>query len=473
MTFYGGIMENLEKNNQLSMNRITFKLALPSIMEMFLHTLLGIADTAMVGALGGYAIAAISLTDNPVMLLIAVFAALSVGTTALVARFIGAKNYKDGEDTILQSLFLSLVLSIIFSLVGLLLSKNIVVLMGAEPDVVPYATKYMRIIMLGLPGLIITLIMSGALRGSGDTRTPMIVTGIANVLNIIGNFLLIFESRTVSLSLPLLDESFSIFIPGAGLGVAGAGIATTVGRYIATFLILRILFNPKGEYNLDFSDFKINKVIIRRIFKVGLPAAGEQLLFRSAQLAFFRIVASLGTVMIAAHKITITAESISFMPGWGFALAATTLVGQYLGAEDKYNAKKGGYTAAYMAVSMMSVLGVVFFFFPEIFINIFTDDPEISKYAVICLKIVAIAQPFLAIAMVFAGALRGAGDTKTVLIATGLTSWVVRVGLGYILAIKMGYGLPGAWVAMVLDFGIRGIVFLLLFKKGSWQNIEV
>ncbi len=466
-------MENIEKNKQLKMNRITINLALPSIMEMFLQSLLGIADTAMVGALGGYAIAAISLADNPVMLLIAVFAALSVGTTALVARFIGAKNYKDGEDTILQSLFISLILSIIFSLVGFLLSKNIVVLMGAEEQIVPYASKYMRIIMLGLPGLIVTLIMSGALRGSGDTRTPMIVNGIANILNIIGNFLLIFESRTISLNLPFIEESVSFFMPGAGLGVTGAGIATTAGRYIAAFLILRILFNPKGKYNLDFADFKINKEIIRRMFKVGLPAAGEQLLFRSAQLAFFRIVASLGTVMIAAHKITITAESISFMPGWGFALAATTLVGQYLGAEDKDNAKKGGYTAGYMAVSIMTFLGIVFFFFPEFFIRIFTDDPDITYYAVICLRIVAIAQPFLAIAMVFAGALRGAGDTKTVLITTGLTSWVVRVGLGYFLAIQLGYGLTGAWIAMVLDFAIRGIAFLLLFKKGDWQSIEV
>jgi len=262
-------------------------------------------------------------------------------------------------------------------------------------------------------------------------------------------------------------------MPGAGFGVTGAAIATTTGRYIATFLILRILFSSKGKYNLDFRDFKIDKDIIRRIFKIGLPAAGEQLLFRSAQLAFFRIVASLGTVMIAAHKITITAESLSFMPGWGFALAATTLVGQYLGANDKDNAKVGGYTAGYMSVTIMSVLGILFFFFPEFFIRIFTDDPEISYYAVICLRIVAVAQPFLAVAMVFAGALRGAGDTKTVLIATGLTSWVIRVGLGYFLAITLGYGLVGAWIAMVLDFAIRGITFLLLFKKGNWQNIEV
>ncbi len=461
------------ENKLVNMNKVTIKLALPSIMEMFLQTLLGIADTAMVGVLGGYAIAAISITDNPIMLMIAVFAALSVGTTALVARFIGAKNYKDAENTILQSLFLSGIMGFVFTSFGLLLSKNIVSLMGAEADVFPYALKYMRIVLLGLPGLIITFIMSGALRGSGDTRTPMIVNGISNILNIIGNFLLIFESRTISLALPFLEENVQFFMPGAGLGVTGAAIATTGGRYLATFLILRILFNSKGKYNLDFEDFKIDKDIIRRIFKIGLPAAGEQLLFRSAQLAFFRIVASLGTVMIAAHKITITAESISFMPGWGFALAATTLVGQYLGAEDKDNAKRGGYTAGYMAVITMSVLGVLFFFFPAFFIRIFTDDPEISHYAVICLRIVAVAQPFLAIAMVFAGALRGAGDTKTVLITTGLTSWIIRVGLGYFLAITLGYGLVGAWVAMILDFGIRGIAFVIIFKKGNWQNIQV
>ena len=461
------------ENKLINMNKVTIKLALPSIMEMFLHTLLGIADTAMVGVLGGYAIAAISITDNPLMLIIAVFGALSVGTTALVARFIGAKNYKDAENTIVQSLFLSVVMAFVFTALGLLLSNHIVGLMGAEPEVFPYAVKYMRIVLLGLPGLIITFIMSGALRGSGDTRTPMIVNGISNILNIIGNFLLIFESRTIFLSLPFSENTIQLFMPGAGLGVTGAAIATTTGRYIATFLILRILFNSKGEYNLDFRDFKIDKSIIKRIFKIGLPAAGEQLLFRSAQLAFFRIVASLGTVMIAAHKITITAESLSFMPGWGFALAATTLVGQYLGAEDKDNAKRGGYTAGYMAVIIMSILGILFFFFPEFFIRIFTDDPEISYYAVICLRIVAVAQPFLAVAMVFAGALRGAGDTKTVLITTGITSWVIRVGLGYFLAITLEYGLVGAWIAMVLDFAIRGISFMLLFKKGKWQNIEV
>jgi putative MATE family efflux protein len=177
--------------------------------------------------------------------------------------------------------------------------------------------------------------------------------------------------------------------------------------------------------------------------------------------------------MIAAHKITMTAESISFMPGWGFALAATTLVGQYLGAEDPDKARLGGFTAAKMAVTVMTVFGILFFFFPRYFILIFTRDEEIIRYASTCLRIIAFAQPFLAATMVFAGALRGAGDTKTVLWVTAVGTWVVRVGGGYILAITLGYGLAGAWAAMVADFTLRGVVFFYIFNKGKWRHIKV
>ncbi|HAE43902.1 MAG TPA: hypothetical protein DCG34_13465, partial [Clostridiales bacterium] len=164
-----------EKMNSIAsrkdMTKVTFKLALPSIMEMLMQTLLGVADTAMVGTLGGVAIAAVGLSDNPLMVMMAFFAAISVGTTALVARFIGARNYKDAEDTIKQSLFISLFASVAFTAVMLVLSERITLWMGAEPDVLPYATQYLSIVLIGLPGMIITMIMSGALRGAGDTKT--------------------------------------------------------------------------------------------------------------------------------------------------------------------------------------------------------------------------------------------------------------------------------------------------------------
>lgn len=467
-------MANNSFENKESIQKTTFKLALPAITEMLLQTFMGVADTAMVGSLGGYAIAAVSLSDNPIMVMLAFFAAISVGTTALVARLIGAKEHKNAKHAITQSLYLSLFFSIIFTIGALLLSKNIVLWMGAEKDIVPYAINYIRIILLGLPALIITMIMSGALRGAGDTKTPMLVNGLSNIINVILNFLLIFNNRTLFLDIPILNKEIAVFIPGAGLGVTGAAIATTFGRIIALILILKILFSNNNNYKISpFKDFKIDFSILKRILKVGMPAAGEQLIFRFAQLAFFIMVASLGTTMVAAHKIALTAESLSFMPGWGFALAATTLVGQSLGADEPNKAKKGGYTAAYMACAVMSAFGILFFLFPRMFITVFTRDAEIIENAIVCLQLVALSQPFLAATMVFAGALRGAGDTKIVLWVTTISAWGIRVGLGYYLAFIMDLGLAGAWTAMALDLSVRGIVFFIIFKKGKWQKVKI
>lgn len=460
-----------EKNN---INTITLNLALPAIAEMLLQTFMGVADTAMVGSLGGYAIAAVSITDNPSMLVQAFFASIGVGTTALVARFVGSKDLEKSKETMAQSIAISIIFSLLFTLFALLLSSNIVKWMGAEKDTFEYALTYMRIVFLGLPAMIITMVMSGTIRGTGDTKTPMIVNGISNLINVLGNFLLIFESRNISVTVPITNNLINIFIPGAGIGVTGAAIATTFGRYVALILILRVLFNKDKEYHIELSKkFKLNTQIIRRIMNVGMPAAVEQLLLRFAQLLFFRIIASLGTVMIAAHKIALTAESLSFMPGWGFALSATTLVGQFLGAENPKYAKKSGYTAAYMATIVMTIFGILFFIFPRFFIMIFTKDDEIIENAIICLQIVAISQPFLAGTMVFAGGLRGAGDTRTVLWVTAFGSWVIRIGLGYLLTFHFGYGLTGAWAAMAIDLSIRGIIFFVIFKKGKWQGTKI
>lgn len=456
------------------MRKTTLNLAIPAITEMLLQTLLGVTDTAMVGTLGGIAIAAISVSDNPIMLMLAFFAAIGVGTTALVARFIGSGNFKDAQETMRQSLYISILFSIVFTFLMLLISKKIIIWIGASEELIPQANIYLKISLMGLPGLIITMIMSGALRGAGDTKTPMIVNGFSNIANIIGNYFLIFQTRIIHISLPFINNDLNLKVLGAGWGVKGAAIATTFSRLLAASLILYVILKKNGKYNLNLSNnLKLNITYIRRIFKVGLPAAGEQLLFRLAQLSFFIIVAKLGTATIAAHKIALTAESLSFMPGWGFALASTTLVGQYLGKVDYENAKLGCFTAAKMAIVIMSLFGVLFFLFPRFFILIFTKDEEIIKSAVVCLRIVAISQPFLAATMVFAGGLRGAGDTKSVLIVTAFSSWVIRVFFGYILAFPLNYGLAGAWTAMTLDLVFRGLTFYYIFNKGKWKNIVI
>jgi len=468
---------NIEAERQLpdtNLGKATFKLALPAIMEMLMQTLLGFADMAMVGSLGAVAIAAIGLSDMPMMTAMSLFAALSVGTTALVARAIGARNQSEASNVAKQSLIVSIVLAIIFTLLGLLLANPIVKLMGAEPDVIPKSVAYFRIVSLGLPFMIITMIMSGVLRGSGDTKTPMYINGISNIVNIIGNFFMIFSSRIISIDVPFIEKNISLFIPGAGLGVSGAAISTTLSRFLGGIILLIILVKGKALVKLNIREkIEIDIITIKRIFKIGVPAAIEQFLMRFGQLLFARIVSSLGTVMFAAHRITLTAESLSFNAGFGFALAATTLVGQYLGANKPKLAEKSGFIAVKMGAVWMAAFGIFFFIWPDVFLRIFTRDKEILDNARWCLKIVAISQPFLAAVMGFAGALRGAGDTKRVLIITFTGIWGIRLTFAYLLAIVFKLGLIGAWIAMSIDLVVRGILFFFMFKEGKWKSIKV
>lgn len=464
----------LGNSTDAELRKETFKLALPAILEMMMQTLLGFADMAMVGSLGSAAIAAIGLSDMPMMTAMAGFAAISVGTTALVARYIGAKEQIMANNVAKQSLIISVFMAATFTFLGLILAESIVTLMGAKEDVIPLSVSYFKIVALGLPLMIITLVMSGVLRGSGDTKTPMYINGIANVVNIVGNFFMIYPSRNITLTLPIIETKLSIFIPGAGLGVNGAAIATTTSRSLAGLAILFILLSGRCLVKVNIREkLRIDFTIIRKIFNIGVPAAIEQFFMRFGQLLFFRIVSELGTVMIAAHRITLTAESLSFMPGFGFALAATTLVGQYLGAEEPELSEKSGIIAVEMAAIVMSIVGIFFFIWPDIFLKIFTREKEILENARWCLRIVALSQPFLAGVMGFSGALRGAGDTRRVLKITFIGIWGIRLTLAYLLAIVLKLGLIGAWIGMSIDLVIRGILFFIIFKSGKWKSIKV
>ncbi len=455
-----------------NLGKATFKLALPAIGEMLLQTMLGFADMAMVGSLGAASIAAVGLSDMPMMTATSVFAAISVGTTALIARAIGAGKPAEANSIAKQSLIISVLMAFVFTTLGLIVARSIIVLMGAEPEVIPLSTGYFKTVCLGLPFMIITIIMSGVLRGSGDTKTPMYINGMSNIINIIGNFFMIFQSRVWDFT--LFGKQISLFIPGAGLGVQGAAISTTFSRSLAGVIILCLLLKGNVGVKINFKEkFRIDLVIIKRIFNIGIPAAIEQFLMRFGQLLYSRVVASLGTVMFAAHRITLTAESISFNVGFGFALAATTLVGQYLGAERPDLAEKSGFSSVKMGAAFMATVGIFFFFWPQIFLRIFTNDPQILDNAVWCLRIVALSQPFLAGVMGFAGGLRGAGDTRRVLLVTMIGIWGVRLSLAYLFAIVLGYGLIGAWVAMTIDLIIRGSLLFFRFKSGHWKYIKV
>ncbi len=311
------------------------------------------------------------------------------------------------------------------------------------------------------------MVLSGVLRGSGDTKSPMKFNAFGLILNVILNFLLIFPSRDISLL------GMHIWMPGMGLGVTGAALGTTIARTTSSVVWMLNLARGKFLVRVNRNDLRRFDIpLIRRILNIGLPAAIEQFLMRLGQLMYSRLVVSLGTLMFAAHRITITAESLSFYIGFGFSLAGTTLVGQYLGAKDSKTAEKSGHIAASMAMLFMGTVGLIFFFFPEVVIRIFTDEEEIIQVAKVCLRIVAVAQPFLAAVMAYAGSLRGAGDTRAVLWITLIGIWGVRV-FGTYLVIQAGYGLTAAWVMMTLDLIVRGSLLFARFRKGKWKTLKV
>lgn len=462
---------NITDSNDIQ--KVTMKLAVPAILEMTMQTLLGFADMAMVGSLGAVAIAAVGLGDMPIMTLMAIFAALGTGATALVARHVGAKEQEKATETARQSLIIGVLAGILVSFLVVFFAPQIIDFMGAEPDAAPYAIEYITYTGAAMVFLIISVVMGGVLRGCGDTKTPMYANGLANILNIIGNFLLIYNSASYVISIPFIGTA-SLFLPGAGMGVGGAALSTAISRVISSLIIMYVLFSGRAPIKFTFRDkYRINIDIIKRILNIGTPAAMEQLSMRVGQMLYGRKVAMLGTVMYASHRIALTAESVSFMPGFGFALAATTLVGQYLGAKKPEMSEKSGYEANKLALMFMTVLGLVFFFFPEIFILLFTRDPEIIANASICLKLVAIAQPFLAAVMVFSGALRGAGDTRYVMINTIIGVWGIRLLGTYILIDFFHFGLLGAWIGMVADLLVRGTLNFMRFRSGKWKYIKM
>lgn len=432
-------------------------LSLPALLNMFLISFVGIADMIMVGRLGPSAISAVGMVNQPNFLIISVFMALTVGTTALVARFIGARDIDSAKNVSKQSLVVS-----IFFGIGLLcflytFASYIVKGMGAEPDVLVLGTTYMKIIALGMPFNVLNMIMGAILRGAGDMKKPLMADGVANLINVIGNYILIFGKFGIP-----------------ALGVAGAAIATSFSRFIAMSILLYVLYKGKTIVKLSFREsYRLDIRILKRILNIGIPSAVEQFVLRSGQLAFVRIIAELGTVAFATHQISMNIQSLSFMPGQAFSMAATTLVGQLLGAKKPDLAEESARQTRLIGMMVAGATAFTIFFFGRYIALLYTDNTSIIEQARICLRIIAAIQPAQSTQFILAGALRGAGDTRFPLYSTIAGIWGMRVALSYLFVVVFKWGLTGAWLAIAFDQVMRAIIIYSRFKSGRWKWIKV
>ena len=441
---------------QTGIRRDVLRLALPAMGEQLLSMMVGIVDTFLVGHLGAAPLAAVGLANQWVMMATTLFGAIAVGSTALIARLVGARQPEDANQVLRQSVLVGALIGLVATILGVTLARPAVALLGAPEDVIDLSTSYLRLVASIFFFSTLMFIGNASLRGAGDTRTPLYVMLVVNVLNIA----VAWTAINGPLGLPKL-------------GVVGSALGAATGRTVGGVLVIALLLKGRSNIQLRLTRLRPDWDLIRRILRVGLPTGMEQMLFRTGHMVFARILAELGTMAYAANQVAINVLSLSFMPGFGFAVAATTLVGQSLGAEDPEGAEQRGYTAYRLGATLMTAVGLIIVLFPAQLMGAFTNESQVVALGTMPLQVVGLAQPVLAAVMIFPGGLRGAGDTRFPMAINGASIWLVRLPLAYFLALTLGWGLVGAWVAMALDFTLRAGLNFLRFRSGRWKVIEV
>lgn len=432
-------------------------LAWPSLITMVLQTANGLIDGLFVGRLGADALSAVGIASQVMMILMCISTAVGVGTTALVARFVGAGEMGEAEHTARQSLLLAVIISGIAGAGAYLTGPMLMKWMGGTGEALRLGTLYLDILLVGVTPFFLMMILTGIYRGLGDTRTPLIVMAVATAVSLIGDYLLIFGIG-----------------PFPRLGVAGAGIATLTSRVVAMTLFL--VYLPKSHLpKCLHGRWCPSWTWIKRILNIGAPAAVQGLLRTGALMTYFRILGLTpeANYAIAALTIGIRMEALAFMPGFAFSVAATSMVGQNLGARQPDRAEKSAWAAAWQGVWVMGGMGLLFIIFAHPIAHAFTPDPKVVPLAASYLWLNGITEPFLALAMVLTGALQGAGQTRLPTAATIVTLWFVRLPLTYYLAITMKLGAWGAWAAMSGSTLLSGLAILAVFKWSNWKDTEV
>jgi len=434
-------------------------LSWPIVVSALLQTTVGIVDIMMVGVLGPQPLAAVGMGRFILMIVLVLIMAISTGAQAFVARYTGAKNPEGVTRVVDQTLILSVVLAAGMMALGLALSPVLFRIMGAEENVLALGVPYVRIIFGGILFMMLNFIINSILQGAGDSRTPLKILLLINILNVVLNYLLIFGVG---------------FFPR--LEVRGAAWGTIISRFVGAAVGMWVLLSGRFVARTDIlRRFRIDPALMSKIIGIGLPAGLQGLVGSGSGIILLRFVSDTihGTYAIAALTIGLQIEAISYMPGMAFGTGAMTLVGQNLGARKPDRARRNGLTATWIATIIMSCVGLLLYIFAEQIINFFTESAHVIAIGGDYLRIMAYSQPFLALVMVFSGGLRGAGDTKTPLIYTIIHSWLVRIPSIYVLGFVLNLQTTGIWWAMTLSTVTQGLATWWKFRQGDWQKIKL
>ncbi|PKB00276.1 putative MATE family efflux protein [Flavobacteriaceae bacterium MAR_2009_75] len=439
-----------------SIRKAIFVLSIPMILEMMMESIFAIVDIAYVSQVSVNAVATIGLTESVVTLVYAVGIGLSMAATAVVARRIGEKNLKGARESAVQAIVLGVLVSVVVGIVGLLYSREILALMGAEPDLIAEGHRYTQLLLGGNITILLLFLINAIFRGAGDAAIAMWALVLSNGLNI------------------LLDP---IFIFGWGpipeYGVTGAAIATNIGRGTAVLFQLAVLFFGWSKIQIGFKDIVVRLNVMFNLLKVSLGGIAQFLIGTSSWVFLMRMMSEFGSEVLAGYTIAIRVMLFTLMPSWGMSNAAATLVGQNLGADQPERAEKSVWVTGKYNAYFMALVSLAYLFFAYDIVGWFNDNPVVIENGGLCLQIIAAGYVFYAYGMVVTQAFNGAGDTGTPTKINFFAFWLYQLPFAYLASTTLDLGAMGVFIAITSAEVLLAIISIIWFKRGAWKKVQV
>ena len=442
---------------KISTKKAIFFLAIPMILEMVMESLFAVVDIFFVSkGEGPEGVATVGITESVITIIYAVAIGLSMAATAIVARRIGEKNNEAANVAAVQAIIIASSIAVVLGVVGFVFAEDILRLMEADQRVIDTGIQYTRIMFAGNITIMLLFMLNGVFRGAGDASIAMRSLWIANIINIV------------------LDPCLILGLgPFPEMGVTGAAIATTTGRSIGVIFQLYNLFSPRGLLYPKLKHLVIKLKIIRRMLKVGITGIIQFFLASSSWIFLMKIMAGFGTEVVSGYTIAIRIIIFTFLPAWGMANAAATLVGQNLGAGQPDRAEKSVWTTAWYAVIFLFGVSIICIIFAPNLMKFFNTNAVETAAGVQALRIFCAGYVFFAWGMVISQAFNGAGDTKTPTLMNFICFWLIQIPLAYVLAITFDWGPKGVYWSVAISEGILGIMAIILFRRGTWKTTQV
>ena len=458
--FWGLVRESLRGARHdftsLPLGRAILLLAVPMVLEMVMESVFAVADIFWVSKLGPDAIATVTLTESMLIIIYAFAMGLAMGTAAIVARRIGEKDPHGAARAAVQAIALGVGLAVIVGVAGALAAPHLLEMMGASHDVIAIGSRFTRVMLGGSVTVILLFLVNAAFRGAGDPTVAMRTLILANGINIVLGPLLVFGVG-----------------PFPRMGVTGAAIATTIGRSIGVLFGLSQFFRQSGRVHIHRRHLRLDPGLMARLVSLSSSGTFQVLIGTASWIGLVRILASFGSNALAGYTIAIRVVLFALLPSWGMSNAAATMVGQALGARKPDRAERAVWMAARYNFFFLGAVGLLFFFGARGIVGLFTNDAAVAEFARTGLRVIAVGFVLYAYGMVLSQSFNGAGDTWTPTWLGFFSFWVFEIPLAYVLAVHVGLGPLGVFIAIPAAFSIYALAALVMFRRGTWKTKKV